>query len=146
MSSPKHFNTQAGAPPYKNLYHTVTIVPPNTTLAYLSTQWAADSATGELVAGCEGDAGKQSKIVWTNIVAILKELGAEMKDVVHRTVNFIEFDDEKAKEVAMAAVAAMPDEWKTDLFSSAMKYVGVSHFHKPGIVYAVDLVVAVPNK
>jgi enamine deaminase RidA (YjgF/YER057c/UK114 family) len=89
MSSPKHFNTQAGSPPYHNLYHSVTIVPPNSSLAYISTQWAADRATGELVAGCEGDAGKQAKIIWANISAILKELGAEMKDVVHRTVNFV---------------------------------------------------------
>jgi enamine deaminase RidA (YjgF/YER057c/UK114 family) len=89
MSSLKHLDTEAGSPPYKNLFHNVTIVPPNTSLAYISTQWAADPATGELAAGCEGDIRKQSKIVWTNIVAILKEIGAEMKDVVHRTVNFV---------------------------------------------------------
>jgi len=87
MSALKHFNTKAGAAPYRDLFHTVTIVPPNTSLAYISTQWAADPATGELVAGSEGNAGKQAGIVWTNIAAILKELGAEMKDVVHRTVN-----------------------------------------------------------
>ena len=89
MSSLKHFNTEAGSPPYKNLFHNVTIVPPNTSLAYISTQWAADPATGDLVAGTEGDIGKQSKIIWTNIVAILKELGAETKDIVHRVVNFM---------------------------------------------------------
>jgi len=89
MSAPKHFNTEAGSPPYKNLFHTVTIVPPNTSLAFISTQWAADPATGELVAGCEGDAGKQAKIIWTNISSILKELGVDMKDVVYRTVNFL---------------------------------------------------------
>jgi enamine deaminase RidA (YjgF/YER057c/UK114 family) len=89
MSSPKHFNPKAGSPPYKGLFHNVTVVPPNTSLAYISTQWAADPATGDLVAGCEGDIGKQAEIIWTNIVAILKELGAEMKDVVLRTVNFV---------------------------------------------------------
>jgi enamine deaminase RidA (YjgF/YER057c/UK114 family) len=89
MSSPKHFNTEAGSPPYRNLFHNVTVVPPNTSLAYISTQWAADPTTGELAAGCEGDIGKQSKIIWTNIVAILQELGVTMKDVVHRTVNFM---------------------------------------------------------
>jgi enamine deaminase RidA (YjgF/YER057c/UK114 family) len=50
-------------------------------------EWAADPTTGKLVEGCEGDVAKQSKIIWTNIVAILKELGATMKDVVHRTIN-----------------------------------------------------------
>lgn len=89
MSSLKHFNTQAGSPPYKNLFHNVTIVPPNTSLAYISTQWAADPATGELSVGTEGDISKQAKIIWTNIAAILKELGAEMKDVIHRTVSFM---------------------------------------------------------
>jgi len=89
MSALKHFNTNAGSPPYKNLFHSVTIVPPNTSLAYISTQWAADPVTGGLAEGCEGDIGKQALIIWTNIVAILKELGVEMKDVVHRTVNFV---------------------------------------------------------
>jgi hypothetical protein len=45
-----------------------------------------------------------------------------------------------------AMVAATPDEWKGDLFSSALTFNGVAHFHRPGIVYSVDLVVAVPNK
>jgi enamine deaminase RidA (YjgF/YER057c/UK114 family) len=87
MSSLKHFNPEAGSPPYKNLFSNITIVPANTSVAYISTQWAADPATGKLVEGSEGDVAKQSKIVWTNIVAILKELGATMKDIVHRTIN-----------------------------------------------------------
>lgn len=88
MTSLKHFNPAAGSPPYKNLFHNVTVVPPNTSLAYISTQWAADPATGGLAEGTEGDARKQAKIVWVNIVSILKDLGAEMKDVIQRTVNF----------------------------------------------------------
>jgi enamine deaminase RidA (YjgF/YER057c/UK114 family) len=89
MADVKHFDTQAGSPPYKNLFHTVSLVPPNTSLAFISTQWAADPATGKLVEGTEGDVHKQSKVIWANIVGILKELGAEMKDVVQRTVNFM---------------------------------------------------------
>jgi enamine deaminase RidA (YjgF/YER057c/UK114 family) len=88
MSSLKHFNPEAGSPPYKNLFHNVTIVPPNSSIAYISTQWAADPTTGLLTEGAEGDARKQAVIVWKNVVAILKEMGAEMKDVVHRTVSF----------------------------------------------------------
>lgn len=42
-------------------------------------------------------------------------------------------------------MAAMPDEWKPDALSSSLKYNGVSHFHHPDIVYAVDVVVAIPN-
>lgn len=83
-----HFNTKAGAPPYRSLFSTVTLVPPNTSLAYISTQWAADPTTGELVEGVEGDYFKQSEIIYRNVVAILKELGAELKDIVHRTVSF----------------------------------------------------------
>jgi enamine deaminase RidA (YjgF/YER057c/UK114 family) len=88
MASPKHFNPKAGSPPYRSLFSNVTIVPPNSSLAYISTQWAADPATGELVEGVADDYGKQSSIVFTNITAILKELGVGMKDVVHRTVSF----------------------------------------------------------
>jgi enamine deaminase RidA (YjgF/YER057c/UK114 family) len=89
MASLTHFNTTAGSPPYKSLFSNVTIVPPNTSLAYISTQWAADPTTGELVEGVAGDYAKQSKIIWDNLVAILKELGAEMKDVVHKTAYFL---------------------------------------------------------
>jgi enamine deaminase RidA (YjgF/YER057c/UK114 family) len=84
----KHLNTKAGSPPYKSLFSTVTIVPPNTTVAYISTQWAADPTTGELVEGVADDYGKQAKIIYENIVGILKELGCQMKDVIHRTVTF----------------------------------------------------------
>jgi len=43
-------------------------------------------------------------------------------------------------------MSGLPDEWKTDSLVSSVKFVGVSHFHKPGVVFAVDLVVAVTNK
>jgi enamine deaminase RidA (YjgF/YER057c/UK114 family) len=88
MSSIKFLNPTAGSPPYKNLFSNVAIVPPNTSMAYISTQWAADPKTGELMEGVADDYGKQSKIIWENIVGILKELGVGMKDVVHKTVTF----------------------------------------------------------
>lgn len=53
MSSVQHLNTKVGAVPYKGLFSTVSIVPPNTTIAYISTQWAQDPETGELVKGAE---------------------------------------------------------------------------------------------
>ena len=84
----KFLNTTAGSPPYKELFSTVAIVPPNTSMAYISTQWASDPKTGELMEGVADDYGKQSKIIWENIVAILRELGVSMKDVVHKTVSF----------------------------------------------------------
>jgi enamine deaminase RidA (YjgF/YER057c/UK114 family) len=88
MPEVKHLNTAAGAIPYKSLFSTVSIVPPNTSIAYISTQWAADAKTGELVEGTTDDYYKQSKVIWEHIVGILRELGAEMKDVVHKTVSF----------------------------------------------------------
>jgi enamine deaminase RidA (YjgF/YER057c/UK114 family) len=84
----KFMNTTAGSPPYKSLFSTVTIVPPNTSVAYISTQWAADPKTGELADGVADDYGKQATIIYENIVGILKELGCGMKDVIHRTVTF----------------------------------------------------------
>jgi hypothetical protein len=65
---------------------------------------------------------------------------AYLTDTLYR-----EFDDEKGKAVVEASMAAMPDAWKADALSSSLRFNGVSHFHRPGIVYAVDLVVAVPN-
>jgi enamine deaminase RidA (YjgF/YER057c/UK114 family) len=88
MTTPKHFNPKGGSPPYKSLFRNVTIAPAGSSLAFISTQWAADPTTGELMEGVENDYAKQTKVVWTNIVEILKELGAEMKDIVHITVNF----------------------------------------------------------
>jgi enamine deaminase RidA (YjgF/YER057c/UK114 family) len=88
MTSLNHLNPKAGSPPYKSLFSNVTIVPPNTPLAYISTQWAADPATGELYEGMENDYRKQAKVIWTHIIGILKELEAEPKDIVHKVVQF----------------------------------------------------------
>ncbi len=49
MADLTHFNPKAGSKAYKGLFSNCTIVPPNTSLAYISTQWAADPATGEQV-------------------------------------------------------------------------------------------------
>ncbi len=78
-----------GAPPYKSRFSTVTIVPPNTPIAYISTQWAADPATGDMVTGGKGSYYHQAKQVWTNIVAILEELGVGLEACVHRQVNYL---------------------------------------------------------
>jgi hypothetical protein len=40
-------------------------------------------------------------------------------------------------------MSVIPDEWKADALKSALKYNGVAHFHRPGVVFALDLVVAV---
>jgi enamine deaminase RidA (YjgF/YER057c/UK114 family) len=85
---PKHFNTVAGATPYKDLFTKVTIVPANCSLAFISTQFACDPETGELPVGMEGDYAKQSAKIWEQVVEILKELGVTLKEVVHVTVNF----------------------------------------------------------
>jgi enamine deaminase RidA (YjgF/YER057c/UK114 family) len=85
---PKHFNAVAGAMPYKDLFTKVTIVPANCSLAFISTQFACDPETGELPVDIEGDYAKQSAKIWEQIVAMLKELGLTMTEVVHFTVNF----------------------------------------------------------
>jgi hypothetical protein len=55
-----------------------------------------------------------------------------------------DFSDDIGKVVAESLVSVLPDEWKSDAFKSSLMYNGVGHFHRPGIVYAVNLVVAVP--
>jgi hypothetical protein len=66
------------------------------------------------------------------------------------TTNFAndehrEFNDDIGKTAVAGMMAAIPDEWKANALDSSLKYAGVSHFHKPGIVYSVDVIVAVPN-
>jgi hypothetical protein len=68
MATPKHFNPKAGSPLYKSLFSNVTIAPAGSSLAFISTQWAADPVTGELIEGVENDHAKQSKVVWTNVL------------------------------------------------------------------------------
>jgi hypothetical protein len=43
-------------------------------------------------------------------------------------------------------VGVLPTEWQADALSSALTYQGMDHFHRPGIVYTVDLIAAVPAK
>lgn len=43
-------------------------------------------------------------------------------------------------------MSVIPDEWKGDIWKSSLSFNGVSLFHKPGMCYSVDLIVAVPNK
>lgn len=43
-------------------------------------------------------------------------------------------------------MGVLPDEWKAHAFSSALTFNGQAHFHRPGVVYSVELIVAVPNK
>ncbi|KAL2060195.1 hypothetical protein VTL71DRAFT_9590 [Oculimacula yallundae] len=151
MANLTHFTPKAGAPPYKSLFSTVTLVPANTSLAYISSQWAADAETGELTEGTANDYGKQAFVTYQHIVGILKELGATAKDIVHRTVSFNtdgyrEFNDEIGRVVIENMIAAMPEEWRGDALSPALAFNGPAVFHRPGMVYVVDLVVAVPGR
>lgn len=56
-----------------------------------------------------------------------------------------DFNDEIGKTSVEAIMAVTPDEWKGDALASSLTYRGVAHFHRPGIVYAVEVVVALPN-
>lgn len=48
--------------------------------------------------------------------------------------------------VVEAQMAALPNEWKETALSSALTFNQVSAFHRPGMVYSVDLIVAMPSK
>jgi hypothetical protein len=41
-------------------------------------------------------------------------------------------------------MAVIPPEWHADVFKHSLNYNGMSHFHRPGIVFTVELIVAVP--
>lgn len=41
-------------------------------------------------------------------------------------------------------LAAIPGEWKGDAFAPALTFNGPNLFHRPGVVYSVELIVAVP--
>ena len=57
-----------------------------------------------------------------------------------------DFTDDIGKQAAEGALSVVPDEWKANVFSSSLTFNGQAHFHRPGIVYSVEIVVAVPNK
>ncbi|KAK5017710.1 hypothetical protein LTR16_002114 [Cryomyces antarcticus] len=138
MSSVQHSNPSGAVPPYRDLFSSVTIVPPNTTLAYVSTQWAGDQDSNVLH---PDDYYGQAKVIWTNIGTILGELGAGVKDIVHRVVKFKEFDDEIGRAVVTAVMEALPGEdeyW----WQSSLAFAQVAGFHKPGIVYTVSVAIA----
>lgn len=145
MSSVQNINTKAGAIPYKGLFSSVSIIPSNRRIAYISTQWACDPETAEPVQDALGDYYKQAVIVWEQIYGILKELGAEAKDIVHRTVNFMEFNDDIGKAVTEAQLSVTPEEWKADAITSSLTFKGVAHMPRPGLVYTVEVVVALPD-
>jgi hypothetical protein len=48
--------------------------------------------------------------------------------------------------VVQGQMAAVPDEWKEYALTSSLTFNQVSAFHRPGMVYTVDVVVAVPSK
>jgi hypothetical protein len=45
-----------------------------------------------------------------------------------------------------AQFSVLPDEWKEYALSSALTFNQVTAFHRPGMVYTVDVVVAIPSK
>jgi hypothetical protein len=57
-----------------------------------------------------------------------------------------EFNEEIGKVSVEAAMSVTPDEWKADVFSSSLTFNGQAFFHAPGVVYTVELIVAVPAK
>ena len=87
MSSITHVNPPGSTPPYKDLFHNVTVVPVGSKLAFISSQWACDE-TGQLIPGGKGDYKAQSKQTWANIITILEGMGCGMKDVVHKRSCF----------------------------------------------------------
>lgn len=65
-------------------------------LLFISGQIPLDPATGKLVSEQEGDVREQTRQVLTNLKHILKEAGADMKDVVKTTVLLADIRDFEA--------------------------------------------------
>ncbi len=79
MSSLIYSNPAGAVPPYKNLFSSVVTVPANTSLSFVSTQWASDKDGNVL---CPNDYRGQSRVIWENLLKMLKEMGCGLKDVV----------------------------------------------------------------
>jgi len=143
MASLVHVNPPGSTPPFKDLFHNVTVVPPGAKLAFISSQWACDSC-GNLVEGGKGNYRVQSKQAWANVLVILKGLGCGIKDIVHKRNCFTEFSEEIAKECIEGGLEAVGPEAK-DFFVSSSAYSGYSHFHLPDILIMIDIIAIVPN-
>ncbi|KAH0565121.1 hypothetical protein GP486_001489 [Trichoglossum hirsutum] len=144
MSALAHVTPPGSAPPYKDLFSNATIVPSGAKLAFISSQWACDSE-GNLIEGGKGDYKAQAKKTWENIMIILKGLGCGMKDVAFKKNCFVEFSDDIAKVCIEGALEAIGPEEAEYFFKSANSYGGYAHFHKPDVLFMVDIVVALPN-
>lgn len=57
-----------------------------------------------------------------------------------------EFSDDIGVAVVQGQMAACPDEWKEYALMSSLTFNQVSAFHRPGMVYTVDIIVALPSK
>ena len=86
MSSLIYSNPASAVPPYKNLYSSVVTVPPNTSLAFVSTQWAGDKDGNVLF---RNDYFMQAKIVKENLVKILQEMGCRNKDIISQKMSLV---------------------------------------------------------
>ena len=85
MATVKHYNPTGVCPPHKNLYSTVTVIPPNHSLVFISTQWAGDE-NGDVVS--PGDYVEQSKVIHANLAKILEQNHWNYTHIVHRTIQF----------------------------------------------------------
>ncbi|KAH0536895.1 hypothetical protein FGG08_006266 [Glutinoglossum americanum] len=117
MSALVHVNPPGSTPPYKDLFHNVTIVPPNTKLAFVSSQWACDSS-GNLIEGGKDNYNAQAKQAWSNVLIILKGLGCGVKDIVHKRNCFTTFSDDIAKSCIEGALEALGPEESEHFFKS----------------------------
>jgi len=142
MSSLIYSNPAGSVPPYKDLYTTVVTVPPNTALAFVSTQWAGDADSNVLF---PNDYRKQAKYIWENLAKMLKDMGCGLKDVVLKKLTVVDFNDDIGKETTEAFIECFPDE-KEYLFKSGVEFARAPGFHKPGIVISIGLIVVVPAK
>ncbi|KAI9783657.1 MAG: hypothetical protein M1839_003505 [Geoglossum umbratile] len=113
----QHLNPEGSAPPYKNLFSNVTVVPPGAKLAFISSQWACNDKS-ELVEGGKGDYHVQAKQTWLNIMAVLKGLGCGVKDIVHKRSCFLEFNEDIAKAVVGGSLEAVGPEEAEFFFKS----------------------------
>jgi hypothetical protein len=57
-----------------------------------------------------------------------------------------DFNEEIGKTVVEGGLSVTPDKWKADTFLSALQYNSQSKFHEDGMVYSVDIIVALPAK
>jgi enamine deaminase RidA (YjgF/YER057c/UK114 family) len=116
-------------------YAQSTMVPPNTTLAYIAGQLGEDK-NGYFPSDFEG----QLKQAFTNLRIALEAVGATPEQVVKITVLSVNHDSEKQRLISAERNAM----WQSDR-KPASTLIPVPRLAVDGALFEIDAIAAIPN-